>query len=89
MTFPCTSCGVCCKTLPRRVPGWPLRADGACAHLQDDDRCAIYATRPDVCRVGVTPSRVPDEERLAATAAACNALQEAAGTPETYRVRIA
>jgi Fe-S-cluster containining protein len=29
---------------------WFLLFEGRCAHLQNDGRCAIYATRPQACR---------------------------------------
>ena len=31
----------------------PQRADGACIHLDEDNTCKIYETRPDACRVDV------------------------------------
>lgn len=90
MKFPCTACGICCKIGPRHVPGWPLRDDGACAHLQSDNTCAIYETRPDVCRVDVMQRRSPlslsDYHRL--TAALCNEYQDAAGVDPKFRVQL-
>jgi uncharacterized protein len=61
--FSCNGCGGCCRRVKRIHPDWPARADGACIHLTQDNRCAIYATRPLVCRVdearpvGVTVER--------------------------------
>lgn len=30
--------------------GWFLLFDSECSHLQDDGRCGIYHTRPQICR---------------------------------------
>jgi Fe-S-cluster containining protein len=49
--FSCNGCGGCCRRVKFLHPDWPTRADGACIHLTADNRCAIYATRPLVCRV--------------------------------------
>ena len=51
--FPCNACGKCC----RRVNASPEtafldRGDGVCGHFDETTHlCAIYATRPLVCRV--------------------------------------
>jgi hypothetical protein len=50
-SFPCNSCGACCRRVRLIHPAWPARADGACVHLAPDNRCAIYENRPPVCRV--------------------------------------
>lgn len=64
MTFPCTSCGCCCKRINQVTKifedfpkGHPLYfphswdESGKCEHLQDDNRCGIYQERPLICRV--------------------------------------
>lgn len=51
--FPCNACGKCC----RRVSASPEtafldRGDGVCQHFVEETHlCAIYDTRPLVCRV--------------------------------------
>lgn len=30
--------------------GWTLLVEGTCMHLQPDNRCGIYETRPEICR---------------------------------------
>lgn len=30
--------------------GWTLLIEGTCKHLQPDNRCGIYDTRPEICR---------------------------------------
>lgn len=51
MAFPCNNCGACCRRVKAIDPRWPTRPDGACVHLTQDNRCAIYVSRPMVCRV--------------------------------------
>jgi len=52
MTFPCTSCGECCRRAGS-VPGFPepVLPNGTCSRLSEDGRCSIYETRPAICRI--------------------------------------
>jgi len=54
MSFDCSKCGACCRVVGA-LPEMSAydRGDGACKHLTDDNRCAIYETRPLLCRVDV------------------------------------
>lgn len=56
--FDCSKCGLCCAVVPARIlkaHGLPVRAEGVgCGHLQADNSCAIYETRPLICRVRKT-----------------------------------
>jgi len=45
----CTMCGKCCRDVDKLMP-WLDRGDGACINLQPDNSCAIYETRPQLCR---------------------------------------
>jgi Fe-S-cluster containining protein len=51
--FPCNGCGKCCRLVDRsRETAWLDRGDGTCRHFDESTlRCAIYETRPLVCRV--------------------------------------
>jgi len=51
--FPCTQCGLCCRNVHLAPETRYLdRGDGACRHYNDANKgCAIYAQRPDICRV--------------------------------------
>lgn len=49
--FACSGCGACCRRVAALRLNWPVKQDGSCVHLTDDDRCAIYETRPLICRV--------------------------------------
>lgn len=49
-----TNCGACCiaPSISSPVPGMPdgKPAGVRCIHLNDDNTCAIYDQRPQVCR---------------------------------------
>jgi len=51
--FPCHQCGLCCQNVHRSAQTAFLdRGDGTCRHYQADSKlCAVYETRPDICRV--------------------------------------
>lgn len=95
MSFPCTSCGACC----RHVDGSPLtiwlnRGDGVCRHFDDNTaRCGIYAERPPICRIDEMHERLaPHLDRPAyyrAVVSACNDLQALHGIPESKRIHLA
>ena len=48
--FPCDKCGCCCKRI-NLMEEMKLfdRGDGTCKYLKDDNTCAIYDNRPDIC----------------------------------------
>lgn len=52
ISFNCTSCGACCNRA-WAVEDFPLpiREDGSCSMLTEDNKCSIYDTRPPVCIV--------------------------------------
>ena len=58
-SFPCSGCGACCRRVyafsKEELGEWGLstKKDGSCINLLDDNSCAIYETRPDICRVDV------------------------------------
>lgn len=97
VTYPCTQCGACCRralfvVAATGLDDWaPGFADnGACAALQVDNTCAIYETRPLLCRVDEMREHHGADERdwYEANAAQCNTMQVEDGTPETFRVRL-
>ena len=47
----CTACGACCEDVRWCLPGWMVPGTTRCKHLQEDKLCAIYETRPWVCRM--------------------------------------
>lgn len=51
-TFNCTKCGECCKRVDLIPPLQHLAGDGGrCMHLQENNDCAIYETRPKWCSI--------------------------------------
>lgn len=81
MSFPCTACGACCKNAGY-IPDFPepiLPGTKTCVHLAADNRCVVYRTRPEVCRI---------KSDFAANAACCNILQGLTNTPTKYRLPI-
>lgn len=57
MKFPCSGCGACCRRVwwigPEALEshGLSMKEDGSCTNLLSDNSCAIYESRPDICRV--------------------------------------
>ena len=49
-TYSCNKCGACCRNVDK-VNGMQMydRGDGTCIHLQENNRCEIYPTRPSIC----------------------------------------
>lgn len=50
MAFECWKCGACCRFIGFTSPALD-RGDKACINLLEDNTCAIYESRPDVCRL--------------------------------------
>lgn len=81
MSYPCTKCGACCK-LAGAIKNFPeplKTASRQCVHLMANMKCAIYGSRPDVCRI---------KGDHAANAIACNELQAMTKTPTRFRLHI-
>lgn len=93
--FPCTQCGVCCKSL-RGVEEYKEldRGDGVCLYLDEDSlRCGIYEKRPLKCRVddmyeAYCGERMTLQEFYHLNAKACNLMQETYGVERKYRVTL-
>ncbi|EOH6759194.1 YkgJ family cysteine cluster protein, partial [Campylobacter jejuni] len=49
--FPCTICGVCCKSIDGIPELQKFNNGGICIHLTKNNTCAIYDTRPLICRI--------------------------------------
>ncbi|KAF0215562.1 MAG: hypothetical protein FD174_4090 [Geobacteraceae bacterium] len=93
--FPCTQCGECC----RHVRGSELTSHlddgtGVCRHFdQTGLTCSIYHDRPDICRIdacydGYFHCQMSRDDFYRRNADACNELQEEAGLPERFRVKL-
>ena len=66
----------------------PQGEDGACIHLQKDNLCAIYDTRPEVCRINVMmeKSGSDPDEYFNETKSMCNKLQEDLDIDPSFRL---
>ena len=88
MNFPCTSCGSCCRRvfLVNFFPKEWIKKDGSCIHLDENNLCKIYDTRPDYCRVGhkLKESGLTKEEYFKKTAMICNHYMQQDGIKDKF-----
>jgi Fe-S-cluster containining protein len=55
--FPCVGCGACCRKLnllsekQLKEVNLEAREDGSCVNLNEDNSCAVYENRPEICIV--------------------------------------
>ena len=66
----------------------PQGENGACIHLQKDNLCAIYDTRPEVCRIDVMMNKSNSEpdDYYKETKSMCNKLQEDLDIDTSFRL---
>ena len=62
----CTSCGACCSYIKPladngKIDKSCVSPDGSCKNLKDN-KCVIYETRPDICRIDKTLSHLKDRD---------------------------
>lgn len=92
-TFPCTSCGVCCRHITGIVELKDYdRGDGVCKYL-DSNLCSIYHNRPAICRVDFMyetrfKAHFTRSRFYKMNADACNLMQENACVDKSFRVKI-
>ncbi len=68
MGFECSKCGACCRFVGAVAEMQAYdRGDGACRHLTPGNLCAIYETRPEICRVDAQRPPVITEAHWNAT----------------------
>ncbi len=92
-TFPCTSCGACCRSLSGSDVYRKLdRGDGTCRYYDDQTRlCSIYTNRPSECKIDHTyemslSDRISKDDYYDLNIKACNELQEQLLIPESFRI---
>lgn len=52
MIFPCERCGICCKHIDLILQLKQFDSgSGRCIHLMNNNLCAIYDNRPDICNI--------------------------------------
>ena len=78
--FPCSKCGACCRragNVPESLGGGVIEPDenGVCKHLLPDNSCAVYETRPRICRVDLLkPASMRTKDWHAINLRACDEL---------------
>ena len=92
--FPCTRCGLCCRSLDMNKDLQFLdRGDGTCRYLNcETNECKDYQNRPLYCRVDEMYEKFFSgelllDEYLRMNVDVCLSLQERAGIPEEERIR--
>ncbi|WP_083919141.1 YkgJ family cysteine cluster protein [Hydrogenovibrio halophilus] len=94
MNFPCTYCGQCCKHIShiKELSSFDI-GNGVCKHLTEENLCAIYEERPEVCQTDVMykkyyAKQMSESEFLQLNAKACNSMQHQVNLPENFRVNL-
>ena len=85
--FPCTQCGACCRRAQNLMP---TKEDGTtCVYLKDN-KCSIYADRPEICRINSVYNK--EEMSLAEwhykNAEICNKFIEEDGLDESFKINL-
>lgn len=93
MAFLCTNCGACCLAVDQIKELKHLaKEDGRCQHLQPDNACEIYETRPLMCRVDEGREEIcpwiPEHIWYRMCHGSCIVLQERHGIHERFRAPI-
>ena len=93
MSFPCTTCGACCKHISNiaELKDFDL-GNGICKELDlKSNKCKIYENRPLICRIDEMYkafSKVwSKKEFYSYNAKACNELQRLENIDESFRVK--
>ncbi len=89
--YPCTRCGCCCKRIGLLGVDFPydINADGSCSKLSENNECTVYDERPLVCNIDkfAEVMEIDKEIFYKANIATCNALMDADGIDETFRIK--
>lgn len=82
MIFVCDQCGICCKHIDQ-IPQLKQfdSGNGQCIHLTDNNLCAIYSDRPDICNVDKMfelqfEGQISKEEYIKLNIEGCNELKK-------------
>ena len=100
-SFPCTSCGACCRKLKQAISNlksigidvdFPYKWDenGVCEMLSEDNKCLVYHDRPVICNVEKLAEYLgfDTKEFYVMNSKACNELIKESNLPEKYLVKI-
>jgi uncharacterized protein len=94
ISFPCTSCGACCRTIKHiEFLKEYDRGDGCCKYLSDENRCTIYDDRPLLCNIErayehIFAANMTLKEYYLLNARSCNELQEIHNIDKSFRLRL-
>ena len=88
--FNCWNCGVCCKmcNLLDELKHFDS-GNGVCINLNDDNTCAIYDTRPDVCNTKTMynakyKDKLSWDEYVTVSESVCKWLEKTLGIDKDY-----
>lgn len=95
MTFPCSSCGLCCQNIQniKELKDFD-NGSGICIKFDIlNHTCSIYETRPEVCRVEKMyelyyAHQFSKHEFYVQNSLICNYLQDQKNLPQHYRLNI-
>lgn len=82
MGFNCWQCGACCKLVPDFLlaqNNLPRAPNGGCGHLDENNLCKIYDTRPDICSVEkqwAKQKKIPYHDYMKLTEVFCHTLEQ-------------
>jgi Fe-S-cluster containining protein len=101
MSFPCTSCGSCCRRIDQAVENmsaidedyiFPYRWDetGRCEMLTDDNLCKVYDNRPIICNIDLMILLMEMDKDFAyyETMIACNEMMDEDNVPLEKRINL-
>lgn len=93
MEFKCSGCGGCCRLagFSKHSKGvLPIKDDMSCGYLIDN-KCSIYETRPDICRVsnlGFNYNNLSRKEYYIESTKACHKIIDLLGIDKSYKIDI-
>ena len=93
MDFKCSGCGGCCKLVgfsKHAVGVLPIKKDMSCAHLVEN-KCSIYGTRPDICRVekmSFNYNNLNRKDYYIESTKACHKIIDLLGMDKSYKIDI-
>jgi Fe-S-cluster containining protein len=99
MSFPCTSCGACCRHIDRAESiintkpeySFPYKWDesGRCEMLGEDDKCKVYNDRPTLCNIDklLDVSGMSKKKFYAINIKGCHDLMKEEGIYKKYRIK--
>jgi Fe-S-cluster containining protein len=99
MSFPCTSCGACCRHIDRAESiintkpeySFPYKWDesGKCEMFGDDGKCKVYDNRPTICNIDKLSeiSKMSKKKFYAINIEGCHDLMKEDGIYKKYRIK--